>query len=115
MAAENKIKSQLEQRRNQNIATRDAQREQRNQDYVDKVRHMKTAEEMKNKDRPARESLRIVRAYPWRGFPSKNHRKTQTSKTMQTKYIERFFKVVVAKMIQHVSLDDSRMCPMNLF
>jgi len=50
VAKENRKKSDLEQRRHRNIATREALREQKNQQYCDKIRDMKTTESLRLKE-----------------------------------------------------------------
>merc|ERR1711953_683819 len=50
LAEENQRKAGLEQRRNRNIATREGNREQKNQQYCDHIRDLRTAEAIRNKD-----------------------------------------------------------------
>lgn len=53
LADDNKKKSELEQKRNRNIATREAQREQKNQQYCEHIRDLKTAEALRTMDQQA--------------------------------------------------------------
>merc|ERR1719428_155150 len=50
LQAETVRKSVLEQKRNRNIATREALREQKNQRYCEYIRDLKTAEALRSKD-----------------------------------------------------------------
>merc|ERR1712232_1257260 len=50
LTEENARKAALDQRRNRNIATREGNREQKNQQYCDHIRDLRTAEAIRNKD-----------------------------------------------------------------